>query len=74
MLRRLKYDMTAGSWQEKVEQVYIKSKRGHTILLDTYVGHSNMVDHYILEICFDLLFQMLNMPSKYVKFWNLGPF
>jgi len=34
-LCRAKHDMTAACWQRKVEQVYIKSKFGHSILFDT---------------------------------------
>jgi hypothetical protein len=34
-LRRAKHDMTTACRQGKVEQVYIKSKCGHSILLDT---------------------------------------
>ena len=34
-LHRVKHDMTAACRQEKVEQLYIKSKCRHSILLDT---------------------------------------
>ena len=27
-----------------------------------------------MDICFILLFQMLNMPSKHDFFWNWGPY
>ena len=54
VLHRGKHDTTAACWQGKVEQVQIKRKNGHCIL----------------DICLDLLFQVLNtgMPSKYAKF------
>ena len=41
----------------KVELVHIKSKCGHSILLDT-------VNWCILYMCLVLIFQVFNMPSK----------
>jgi len=83
----VKHDMTAPSRQGRVEQVNIKSKCGHIILLDTVnslmqycVGHSNMLETVIcwtsciLDSFLVLLFQVINIPSKYAKIQNVSPF
>ena len=48
----LEHDMTAACRRGKAEQVYIRSKSGHSILLDTV----SCWTHYILDICLVLLF------------------
>jgi hypothetical protein len=58
--------MTAACWQGNF--MYIKSKCGCSILLEIVICWT----HCILINCFVLLFQVLNMPSKYATFWNFG--
>ena len=61
-LCRAKHDKTTACWQGKVEQVYIWSKCGHSILLDTIMcwtqqfGHlSHSFDYFKIWFYFILL-------------------
>ena len=64
-LCRPKHDTSAAC-----QQVHIKRNSWNCILLETVIGWT----HCILDICLVLLFQVLNMPSRYVQFQNLNPF
>ena len=65
-LHRARHDTTEKCWQGKIKQVYIKCV--DTAFCWTVICRT----HGVLDICLDLLFQVLKMPSKYVTFRNLG--
>ena len=69
-----KHDMTTTCRQGKVEQLHIKSKRGHSYY---FAWHNCWTQQCVGPIVFwtFVLFTITrNMPSKYAKFWKLGPF
>jgi len=72
------HDMTAACQQGEVEQKYIKSKCGHSILLDTIMWLTQYIviwlAHCILDI-FLVLFRLIGVKTlKYfnVAFLNMG--
>jgi hypothetical protein len=76
-LCRVENDATVVCWQGKIEQVYIKSKCVHSILLDTVNCWTQqcVVHSYMLHpLCFEHLSCLTISSVNYAKFWNLEPF